>query len=271
MGFRVASGRVSSRSSHAVSCAVALLLILGFVALTSSDTVRLYGSLANARDAEPAASATASAAASGASKHAGSHGRSHSRAEAAAKPSASAEAGPRAVEQIFSDIRLEISDNSGAATRVATRAEIVRSEVVHGPRNYRPPSADFDPAANFQEILSASPVVLFVDSAQDSERLRALLQRDYEVSPAPAVVDLEKHSRGAQLETYIRYYRTKPASATAVPRQPPYLFVNGNSVINSDFQSDIQDLHAQNELLAKLKTVAEGNVMFARNNAPSNS
>ncbi|CUS20396.1 LAQU0S01e05666g1_1 [Lachancea quebecensis] len=265
MGFRVASAKVSSRSSHAVSCAVALLLILGFVALTSSDVVDLYGSLANARDAKPAVSGTASAAAAGANKHA----HSYSRAEA--EPSASAEAGPRAVEKIFSDIRLEISDNSGAATRVATRAEIVRSEVVHGPRNYRPPSADFDPAINFQEILSASPVVLFVDSAQDSDRLRALLQRDYEVSPAPAVVDLEKHSRGAQLETYIRYYRTKPASATAVPRQPPYLFVNGNSVINSDFQTDIQDLHAQNELLAKLKTVAEGNVMFARNNAPSNS
>lgn len=252
MSMKLAAPKVTSRSSRALHSAIALLVILGVVVFTSCDGTRLQGSLASFQHTDRSSSSGIAAEVAGGMAGAGETVPAALKDE---DPSLAAlEVDTRSVEQIFSDIKHEISDSgSGSATqraiatRVAATADIVRSEVVHGHGNYRASGSDFDAAASFSEILNTSPVVIFVDSAQDSELLRSLLHRHYEVSPAPAVVDLEKHSRGAQLESFIRLYKTDQTSNPS-PREPPYLFVNGQSVINTDFKSDIQDLHAQNKL-----------------------
>ncbi|SCU82614.1 LADA_0C06788g1_1 [Lachancea dasiensis] len=267
MGIKVANTKVSSKSSKAVYSALGLLAILVFVGYTSCDAVRLYGSLTHSNE-EPEVGTP------------GTAGLDPAVPQAVFEPAAVVQDDTKQVEQIFSEIKLEIDASSSttarraSATRVAT-TEVVRSEVVHGPHNYKPQHVGFDPAVNFQEILNTSPVVIFVDSHHDSQLLRTLLQRHYEISPPPVVVDLEKHSRGAQLESFIEKTKVqRPANqkkGAQVSHAAPYLFINGHSVINTDFQTDIQDMHARHKLLDKLKSVAEGNVMFARNNAPSNS
>ncbi|SCV05818.1 LANO_0H15852g1_1 [Lachancea nothofagi CBS 11611] len=271
MGIKVANTKVSSKSSRAVSSALGLLVILAFVAYTSRDAWGLYAlSEQTGLEAELDDLVLPEPVLESAIPHTSAQ--------------ASAQDDSLRVEQIFSGIKLEIEDSGSStslrrasATRVASSAEVVKADVVHGSRNYKPQSPSFDPEVNFQEILSTSPVVIFIDSKENSQLLRTLLQRHYEVSPPPVLVDLEKHSSGAQLESYIEDFKLERPDGTAKKtsakssHDAPYLFINGHSVINTDFQTDIQDLHVHNQLLDKLKSVAEGNVMFTRNNAPSNS
>ncbi|SCU95480.1 LAME_0F12310g1_1 [Lachancea meyersii CBS 8951] len=269
--------KISSKSCRAISSAVGLLMLLAFVAYTSRDAVHRYGSWPH-RDNEIFEGVGEGEETSTASRIATAQAVKTSGAAASLDDS-------KEVEQIFSEIKLEIGESGShtslrraSATRVATPAEIVTTEVVHGPHNYNPLGPNFDLVLSFHEILNASPVVVFVNSNEESQQLRALLQNHYEISPPPAMVDLEKHSKGAQLESFIENNKLERPADDESPKEDhkgahdaPYLFINGHSVINTDFQSDIHNLHVHNTLLDKLRSVADGNVMIHRNNVPSNS
>ncbi|SCU79790.1 LAFA_0B05622g1_1 [Lachancea sp. 'fantastica'] len=272
--------KLSSKSSRAVSSAVGLLLLLAFVAYTSRDAVHRYGT-------KPQQNVAALLVAGTAENEDLTSASSITATRAVPETIASGldVDDSKEVEQIFSDIKLDIGESGrhtghrrATATRVASPAEIVQSEVVHGPRNYKPGRPSFDPVLNFHEILNASPVVVFVNSNEESQQLRMLLQNHYEISPPPVVVDLEKHSKGAQLETFIENYKLERVSSDEETKESqngmhdaPYLFINGQSVINRGFHSDIHNLHIHSTLLEKLRSVADGNVMIHRNNVPSNS
>ncbi|CEP60137.1 pheromone-regulated protein PRM4 LALA0_S01e03862g [Lachancea lanzarotensis] len=272
------SKKMSSKSSRAVTSAIGLLMLLAFVAYTSRDAVSKYGT----KSQQNAAALLAGAAGNRKFTSESSVSTTSVLKETAAANLDDA----KEVEQIFSDIKLEIGEagshtghRRASATRVASPGEIVQSEVVHGPRNYKPGDASFDPVLNFHEILNASPVVVFVNSNEESQQLRMLLQNHYEISPPPVVVDLEKHSKGAQLESFIENHKLErftndeetEESLSSDTHDAPYLFINGQSVINRSFRSDIHNLHIHSTLLEKLRSVADGNVMIHRNNVPSNS
>ncbi|SMN20568.1 similar to Saccharomyces cerevisiae YPL156C PRM4 Pheromone-regulated protein proposed to be involved in mating [Maudiozyma saulgeensis] len=130
------------------------------------------------------------------------------------------------------------------------------------------PSKIFNPEVNFKEILNTSPVVLFIRSTeQDSQYLKNLLLKEYEISPEISIVDLDQHSNGDKLQDYIQ---TTKLAATSTQKLP-YLFINSVSVINTNIKKDIKDLHSDGSLLQNFRHLASGNVLFEKMGLPSNS
>ena len=131
----------------------------------------------------------------------------------------------------------------------------------------------FDPKTNFLDIIRTSPAVLLIKSSQtDSIFLKNLLQREFEISPELAIVDLEKHSHGYELEKYIKQNKLSiDPSAPLESIQSPYLFLNGISVINNGMVRDIIEPHSKGLLLSILKSEARGNLLVEKKDIPSNS
>lgn len=131
----------------------------------------------------------------------------------------------------------------------------------------------FDPKVNFLDIINTSPAVLFIKSSQmDSVFLKRLLQREFETSPELAIVDLEKHSYGYELEKYIKENKLDVDPSTALEAiHSPYLFLNGVSVINNGIARDIIEPHSKGLLLPVLKSKAGGNLLVEKRDIPSNS
>ncbi|PTN17280.1 pheromone-regulated protein PRM4 [Saccharomyces cerevisiae] len=131
----------------------------------------------------------------------------------------------------------------------------------------------FDPRKDFLDIIRTSPAVLFIKSSQaDSIFLKNLLQREFEISPELATVDLEKHSHGYELEKYIKQNKLNIDTSAALESiQSPYLFFNGISVINRGMVRDIIEPHSKGLLLPLLKSEARGNLLVEKKDIPSNS
>lgn len=131
-------------------------------------------------------------------------------------------------------------------------------------------SNNFLPDLAFKEIIGTSPVVLFVRLSElDSVYLRNLLAKEYEISPEPLIVDLDRHAHGADLDNYIKLQKL-PRSAPSARPHPPYLFVNGAPVLIRGVQ-DVRQLHGRGLLLDKLRVASNGKVLVEKHNAPSNS
>lgn len=129
-------------------------------------------------------------------------------------------------------------------------------------------------AAELHEILNTSPVVIFGKKNEpDSEYLYNLLTKEYEVTPEPIFVDLDKHASGSMIQKYIqtkKIVRHKEVDESNT-MDIPYLFINGVSIINTGVATDIKKNHASNKLLDKLKALASDTVSFTRLESPSNN
>lgn len=65
-------------------------------------------------------------------------------------------------------------------------------------------SSDFDPAKELLAIRELLPVTIFSKTfCPYSKRAKKLLQDHYEITPQPAIVELDKHSHGAELQDYV--------------------------------------------------------------------
>lgn len=174
------------------------------------------------------------------------------------------------VQEQISTIRGELSSAGSEKER-----EHVRATTILAPGNAAQRATGavisntvFSPERNLNEILNTSPVVLFVRSSQrDSQYLRSLLLREYEISPQIAVVDLDQHAYGDALQRHIR--DTKMGRREDAPL--PYLFVNGVSAIANSAQNKVRDAHVDGELLDQLRHLAAGKVLFQKVGAPSNN
>lgn len=121
--------------------------------------------------------------------------------------------------------------------------------------------AEFDPAKEFASIMAISPIVIFSKTyCGYSKALKNLLKSEYEITPAPTIVELDKHTNGKELQEYIGL---KSGRKTV-----PNLFINGVSRGGSD---DMKALHTEGKLLSSLNTWGEKNIKVNRVNAPSNS
>lgn len=137
--------------------------------------------------------------------------------------------------------------------------------VINRPSNF--PDDDYNPLRNFIEIVNTAPMVLFVRSTEhNSIALKQFLLRSYEISPAVLTVDLDKHKEGNILENFIKFNKLADSS---IP--PPYLFINGASVIDKNVKEDIIDPHMNDILIEKLKKFANGNIFFQKIKRPSNN
>lgn len=137
---------------------------------------------------------------------------------------------------------------------------------------------EYDPEKNFKQIINTSPAVLFIRSSEyESNILRKLLTRDYEITPELAIVDLDKHGHDVLLERHILSHKIKSTkvevlkSTSVKQAKAPYLFINGHSLINNGIADDILKFHEKGQLLTKLKAFAGENIVFNKRDLPSNS
>ncbi|KAH3671443.1 hypothetical protein WICMUC_004624 [Wickerhamomyces mucosus] len=122
-------------------------------------------------------------------------------------------------------------------------------------------SSSFDAQTEFNQILSLSPVVIFSKTyCGYSAALKKLFKSEYELTPAPTIVELDKHSHGKELQDYIA---SKSGRKTV-----PNLFINGVSRGGSD---DMKLLHQENKLLNSLKEWGGKGLSVDKISAPSNS
>ncbi|CDK27594.1 unnamed protein product [Kuraishia capsulata CBS 1993] len=121
-------------------------------------------------------------------------------------------------------------------------------------------SSVFDPAKEYNDIMSMGPVVIFSKTGCPYSRaLKDLLNTNYDIVPAPTIVELDLHTHGRELQNYL--------GETSGRKTVPNFFVNGVSRGGSD---EIKTLHAAGTLLSELKTWGGKLVQVSKLAAPSN-
>ncbi|EJS41404.1 prm4p [Saccharomyces arboricola H-6] len=174
-----------------------------------------------------------------------------------------------------SDSKLEVSSTSFQTGNIVTKT--ITSTVGPSPSSVVSKKKEnhkkFDPKVSFLDIIRTSPAVMFIKSSQmDSVFLKSLLQKEFEISPELAIVDLEKHCNGYELEKYIKQNKLNRDPDTALESiHSPYLFLNGVSIINNGIATDIIEPHSKGLLLHVLKSEARGNLLVEKKDTPSNS
>ena len=109
---------------------------------------------------------------------------------------------------------------------------------------------DFDVAKEYAAILAKGPMVIFSKSTCPySSKLKKLLRTNFQFSPEPVIVELDKHEHGDVLQGYIK----EETGRGTVPN----LIVGGLSRGGSD---DIQKLFDEGTLLKELKTWGFGDL-----------
>ncbi len=119
----------------------------------------------------------------------------------------------------------------------------------------------FDAAREFQEIMQLSPVVIFSKTyCPYSKGLKELLKSSYEITPSPAIVELDMHKYGPQLQEYVGKRTGR--------RTVPNLMVKGVSRGGFD---DIIELHKEGTFVKNFMEWAGNAAKIEKINAPSNS
>ncbi|ODV98625.1 hypothetical protein PACTADRAFT_48345 [Pachysolen tannophilus NRRL Y-2460] len=122
-------------------------------------------------------------------------------------------------------------------------------------------TSEFNAEKEYTGILKISPVVIFSKTyCPYSKALKNLLQKQYEITPLPTIVELDKHKNGADLQKYIAQITGR--------KTVPNLVINGVSRGGSD---DIHALHEKGTLLDNLKEWGSKSINVAQVKAPSNS
>lgn len=120
---------------------------------------------------------------------------------------------------------------------------------------------EFDAATEFNSIMTLSPVVIFSKTyCGYSKALKKLLTSEYELTPNPTIVELDKHTHGRELQDYI--------AAKTGRKTVPNLFVGGVSRGGSD---DIKKLHDEGSLSKYLNQWGNKQIKVSKVSAPSNS
>ncbi|VEU20224.1 DEKNAAC101055 [Brettanomyces naardenensis] len=121
--------------------------------------------------------------------------------------------------------------------------------------------SSFDAAKEFHEIMQLAPVVIFSKTyCPYSRKLKELLKISYEVTPSPAIVELDLNEHGDALQKYV----AKMTGRSTVPN----LMVKGISRGGCD---DIMKLHEDGELVEEFKKWVGGSVRIEKVNVPSNN
>ncbi|PGG95340.1 glutaredoxin [Helicocarpus griseus UAMH5409] len=121
--------------------------------------------------------------------------------------------------------------------------------------NDKPPAPedkeDPEVVAELNAILKRSPIIIFSKSyCPYSHKAKNILLNRYTIVPAPFVVELDIHPLGPKLQEVL--------AGNTGRGTVPNVLVNGKSIGGGD---DIQELHDERELAAKIKGLAGKRVM----------
>lgn len=103
---------------------------------------------------------------------------------------------------------------------------------------------DFDVAKALLEIRAMSPMVIFSKTyCPYSKRLKKLLRDNYQITPEPTIVELDKHGYGQNLQAYLE----ETTGRGTVPN-----VLVGTSLESRGGCDDINKLHDEGKLLTLL-------------------
>lgn len=103
---------------------------------------------------------------------------------------------------------------------------------------------DFDVAKALLEIRAMSPMVIFSKTyCPYSKRLKQLLRDNYQITPEPTIVELDKHGYGQNLQEYLK----ETTGRGTVPN-----VLVGTSLQSRGGCDDIKKLHDEGKLLTLL-------------------
>ena len=103
---------------------------------------------------------------------------------------------------------------------------------------------DFDAAKALLEIRAMSPMVIFSKTyCPYSKRLKQLLRDNYQITPEPTIVELDKHGYGQNLQEYLE----ETTGRGTVPN-----VLVGTSLESRGGCDDIKKLHDEGKLLTLL-------------------
>ncbi|SCU88850.1 LAFA_0E14884g1_1 [Lachancea sp. 'fantastica'] len=121
--------------------------------------------------------------------------------------------------------------------------------------------AEFDPAKEYQMILTSSPMIVFSKSGCPfSKNMKSLLAKEFQFTPEYRVVELDKHEHMAALQSYIG----EQTGRFTVPN----VVINGKSRGGFD---DFKTLQDKGLLLESLKEWAGKDFTITKKEKPSNN
>lgn len=120
----------------------------------------------------------------------------------------------------------------------------------------------FDPVQELLSIRAMAPMVVFSKTfCPYSKKLKKLLKENYQITPAPAFVELDKHKHGAELQKYLGEVTER--------KTVPNVLV-GSSSISRGGGDDFVKMHEDGTLIDLLKTWGSKGLDVKRVEAPSN-
>lgn len=123
--------------------------------------------------------------------------------------------------------------------------------------------SEFNPAKELLEIRKLSPMVIFSKTyCPFSKKLKLLLEGNYQITPQPTIVELDKHGHGAELQDYLFEVTGR--------RTVPNVLVGSASTESRGGADDFIRLHEQGLLLDSLKEWSGKELDVKKADAPSN-
>lgn len=120
----------------------------------------------------------------------------------------------------------------------------------------------FDAEKELITIRAHSPMVIFSKTfCPYSKQLKSLLQESYQITPQPAIVELDKHKHGEELQKYLEEVTGR--------RTVPNVLV-GKSSESRGGADDFMALHQSGELMLQLTAWGEKLIDVTQIEAPSN-
>ncbi|CAH2352920.1 monothiol glutaredoxin-6 [[Candida] railenensis] len=120
----------------------------------------------------------------------------------------------------------------------------------------------FDPVQELLSIRALAPMVVFSKTfCPYSKKLKKLLKENYQITPVPAFVELDKHKHGAELQKYLGQITER--------KTVPNVLV-GSSSISRGGADDFVKLHEDGTLIDLLKQWGSKGLDVKRVEAPSN-
>lgn len=124
------------------------------------------------------------------------------------------------------------------------------------------PSGDFDAPAVFLQIRSLAPMTIFSKTyCPYSKKVKALLHDNYEITPEPTIVELDKHANGKELQDYV-------GEITGRSTVPNVLV--GALSDSRGGADDFVKLHEEGKLLGLLNEWGNKKLVVKKIKAPSN-
>lgn len=124
-------------------------------------------------------------------------------------------------------------------------------------------SGHFDPAKALLQIRSMGPMIVFSKSyCPFSKNLKKLLNENYSITPAPIIVELDKHKHGAELQNYLGVVSKR----TTVPN----VIIGTDSLISRGGADDFLKYHNDGTLASLLNTWGGKDISVSRIEVPLN-